>query len=246
MSIASHTRNLIESACPDINTLGSAFYFIPETTAVGKEHGLDGFRFYVLGRGGVLGDVEAPVIESAFAWWSPDLIAKMWNSARAKMAPREAGRLYMKCAQDLGRAKFASVIGLPAFCASAEKIVQAANPAGLALFAGIAAEPLADDLPGRTMQLLAVLREFRGSAHILAVLAEGVTPMIAHAAKRPDMVKSFGWGEDEIAVSESDRAALDAAESLTDELVAPAYSVLEAKEATAFLATLADLKVALA
>jgi hypothetical protein len=246
MSTAAHTRSLIDAACPDINTLGSAFYFSPETIAVGKEHGLDGFRFYVLGRGGVLGDVEAPVVESAFGWWAPDLIEKMWNSARIKLAPREAGRLYMKCAQDLGRAKFSAVTGLPSFCASAEKIVTAANPAGLALFAGTAAEPLADDLPARAMQFLVVLRELRGSAHILAVLAEGVTPRIAHAAKRPDMVKSFGWGEDEIPVSENDRAALDAAESLTDELVTPAYSVLDAKEATAFLQTLEALKTALA
>jgi hypothetical protein len=246
MSTPAHTRALIESACPDINTLGSAFYFIPETTAVGKEHGLDGFRFYILGRGGVLGDVEAPVIESAFGWWSPEIIDKMWNSARVKMAPREAGHLYMQCAQTLGRAKFGEVAGLPQFCASAEKIVQAANPAGLALFAGTAAEPLADDLPARAMQFLVILREFRGSAHILAVLAEGVTPKVAHAAHRPDMVKSFGWGEEEVAVTEADRAALDAAESLTDELVSPAYSVLDAKEAAAFLVTLADLKAALA
>ncbi len=245
MTSAAHTRALIEAACPIINTVGSAFYFVPETVAVGKEHGLDGFRFYFLGRGGVLGDVEAPVIESAFAWWAPDLVAKMWNTAREKMAPRDAGRLYLKCAQDLGRAKFAQVDGLAEFCASAENVMRAVNPAGLALFAGLAAEPLADDLPARAMQLLAVLREFRGSAHIMAVLAEGITPKVAHAAKRPDMVKSFGWGDDEVPVSEDDRAAMDAAESLTDELVTPAYSVLNAKEATAFLMTLKALQAAL-
>ena len=41
-----------------IGPIGAAFYFHPDTVARGKEAGLDGFRFYILGRGGVLGDVE--------------------------------------------------------------------------------------------------------------------------------------------------------------------------------------------
>jgi hypothetical protein len=245
LPVSPHTADLIATACPIINTLGAAFYFVPETTSVGKEHGLDGFRFYVLGRGGVLGDVEAPVIESAFAWWAPELIAKMWNSAKEKMSPRDAGRLYLKCAQDMGRATFANVDDLGAFCAGAEKITRAANPAGLALFAGLAAEPLAEDLPGQAMQHLAVLREFRGSAHIVAVLASGLTPKIAHAIKRPDMMKSFGWGEETVATTAAQATALESAETLTDRLVAPAFSALTADEATAFLAALANLKTAM-
>ncbi len=243
---ASHTTELIASACPDINTLGSAFYFVPETVAVGKEHGLDGFRFYILGRGGVLGDVESPVITSAFGWWAPELIDKMWTSAREKMAPRDAGRLYMKCAHDLGRAKFANVDGLGEFCAAAEAVVLAVDPAAYALFAGTAAEPLADDLAARAMQLLAVLREFRGSAHLVAVLASGLSPKIAHCIKRPDMAKAFGWGEELPSLSDADRTALDAAEALTDRLVAPAYGVLDEGGAKALLAGVANLKAALA
>jgi hypothetical protein len=244
-SIAPHTAQLIATACPGINTLGSAFYFVPETTSVGKEHGLDGFRFYFLGRGGVLGDVEAPVIESAFGWWAPELVAKMWDSAREKMAPRDAGRLYLKCAQDMGRDKLSAVDGLPAFCHGAKKITKAANPAGLALFAGLAAEPLADDLPGRAMQQLALLREFRGSAHIVAVLAAGLSPKAAHAIKRPDMTKSFGWGDEPVVTTSADAAALASAETLTDQLVAPAYGALTSEEATAFLAGLANIKNAM-
>ncbi len=241
-----HTAALIASACPDINTIGSAFYFVPETTAVGKSHGLDGFRFYFLGRGGVLGDVEAPVITSAFAWWNHELVAKMWNSAREKMTPRDAGRLYLTCAHDLGRAKFSNVEGLDAFCVAAEAVVAAIDPAGYALFAGLAAEPLADDLPARAMQLLALLREFRGCAHIVAVLASGVTPKVAHAIKRPDMVKSFGWGEEPVPFNEADRANLTAAETLTDHLVTPAYSVLDEVGAQALLTGIANIKTALA
>jgi len=96
-------QQLITAACPKIGALGSAFYFQPATLATGKEKGLDGFRFYILGRGGVLGDVEAPVITSAFGYFEPSLVARLWDSARAVVAPRDAGRLYMACCQEFGR-----------------------------------------------------------------------------------------------------------------------------------------------
>ena len=41
-----------------LGQIGQAYYFHPDTLARGKELGLDGFRWYMLGRGGVLGDVE--------------------------------------------------------------------------------------------------------------------------------------------------------------------------------------------
>jgi hypothetical protein len=67
-------QELINATSPTIGKAGSAFYFHPSTLARGKEVGLDGFRFYMLGRGGVLGDVESDVVASAFGtstglWW---------------------------------------------------------------------------------------------------------------------------------------------------------------------------------
>ena len=225
--------------------LGSAFYFTPETVAVGKELGLDGFRFYFLGRGGVLGDAESPVVSSAFGWWNPGLVAKMWNGAREKMAPRDAGRRYMQCAQDLGRAKFGGIANLAEFCAAAEAVVNAADTSGLTLFAGTAAEPLAEDLPARAMQLVAVLREYRGSAHLVAVLATGLSPKTAHFIKRPDMFKSFGWGEEAVDVTDAHRAALASSEAATDRMCATAFGVLDDAGAQALLAGLDAIEAAL-
>jgi hypothetical protein len=224
-TIAPETTALMAAACADINKYGSAFYFSPETVAVGKEHGLDGFRFYFLGRGGVLGDVEAPVIESAFGWWSPELVAKMWNTAREKMVPRDAGRLYLTCCQNTGRARLANVADLGAFCSGAETIVAATNPAGMALYAGLA--------------------ELRGSAHIMAVMAVGLDPKLAHVIKRPDMVKSFGWGEDPIEVTNAQRAQLDEAERITDVITSRSYAALPPAAHPAFLAALGNICAAL-
>lgn len=227
-----------------IGSIGSAFYFRPETVATGKEHGLDGFRFYFLGRGGVLGDVEAPVVVSAFGYFQPDLVAKMWNTAKEKMAPREAARLYHRCAHDFGRSKLADAEGLDAFCAAMEKIDDAIDPTGLALYAGMSAEPRPEDLPARAMHLCTVVREGRGSAHLLAVRAAGLHPRAAHQLKRPDDLATFGWEPMELDDGDADKAAR--AESLTDELMAPAFGVLDATEQEAVVTGLERIGAAIA
>jgi hypothetical protein len=238
--------DLVHAACPPIASLGSAFYFKPETLAKGKERGLDGFRFYILGRGGVLGDVEAPVITSAFGYFHPAMIERLWTSARQKMAPRDAGRLYLDCCRDFGRSRLGAIPHLDAFCAAAEAINAAAEPAGLALYAGISSEPLADDLPARAMQLITVLREFRGSAHLAAVIASGLTPQIAHYLKRPNDYAAFGWGDEPPVVADEDRANYERAEALTDRMVLPAYSAVDETGAGALVAGLTAIAPALA
>ena len=238
---------LLSSTSASIGAIGSGFYFAPATLAVGKELGLDGFRWYFIGRGGVLGDVEFPVVTAAFGFWSPALVDKMWSTSKAKVAPRAAGSRYHECAADFGRLKFSSVAGLDAFNAAAEKVIAAADRDGLPLFAAIAAEPLVDDAPGRAMQLMAVLREFRGSAHLVAVLASGLRARHAHFIKRPTDVKTFGYDEAEVAPPTDDMvAAMAKAEALTDALVRPAFAVLTADEAAALAAGVEGMKAALA
>jgi hypothetical protein len=239
-------NELVQAACPKIGTLGAAFYFDPATLARGKSLGLDGFRFYMIGRGGVLGDVEPAVVQSAFGYFHPLVVERIWSSAKEKIAPREAGRAYMACCQDFGRAHFADIPHLDAFCQAAQAINAAADPAGLALYAGISAEPLADDLPARAMQLVAVLRELRGSAHLMAVLTSGLTPEIAHYLRRPNDYTTFGWGETPPEVTDDDRAKLETADRLTDQLVAPPYSAAEGSGAEALLAGLTAMEASLA
>lgn len=239
------TTELVQAACPKIGSLGGSFYFDKGTLAKGKELGLDGFRFYFLGRGGVLGDVEADVVRSAFGYFAPASVDKVWNSAREVMAPRDAGRVYIGCAQDFGRRVFADVEGLEDFCAAAKTVDDATEAASLALYAGIAAEPLCDDAPGQAMQLIARLREYRGSAHLAAIRVLGLDPAVAHAIKRPDDVETFGYTEAP-AITDADRAALDEAEKLTDQMVAGAYGALDDAGANALLTGLEAIEAAVA
>ncbi len=221
---------LLRAACPKIGEFGWAFYFVPETMERGKELGIDGFRFYFLGRGGVLGDVEAPVVSSAFGYFNPDLVASMWDSGRQVLAPRDAAREYVACCHRFGRSRLEGLDGLEDLCQALEVVNASARArsAALALYAGWAAEPLPEDLPARVMQLVTTLRELRGSAHLVAVVASGLEPRTAHFLARPEMYTTFGWSEDEPpAVSEEDRARLAAAETKTDELVRPAFAALD-------------------
>jgi hypothetical protein len=237
-------QELIHAISPSIGKAGAAFYFHPDTLARGKELGLDGFRFYMLGRGGVLGDVESDVVASAFGYFHRSLVARIWSTAKARCNPREAARAYLECCAHLGRSTLAGVEGLSEFCEAAEAIIAATNPSGLSLYAGIAAEPRVDDLPGRTMQLVAVLRELRGSTHLLAVVASGVAPEVAHAIRRPNDVATFGW-DPAPEVTDADRANLDAAEALTVRLLIKAYDALDDGAKAALLSGTKAIGVAL-
>ncbi len=224
-------EEFVSTASPMIGSIGAAFYFVPETLERGTTLGLDGFRFYFLGRGGVLGDVESEVITSAFGYFEPALVSKMWDSARQIADPRETARAYMEACHDFGRSHFSDLSGLEEFCSSAKKVVGATELAGLALFAGISAEALPDDLAARAMHLVAVLREFRGSVHLLAVVASGIKPKVAHYMRRPEFYSVFGYKEDDVPViSDDDKARLKEADLLTDRLVACPYQVLSSSE----------------
>lgn len=215
----------VKATSDPMNAAGATYYFHPDTVAKAKANGLDGFRMYMLGRGGAMGNCDAAQVVSAFGYWNPGLIEKMWASASETMAPRDAGLLYAECCADLGRAKLADVDGLDAYNEAAAAVIAAADPAGLALYAGYAALPVPDDAPARAAHFSAVLREYRGSVHLLALIASGVDPVVAHSVKRPDMVETFGWSEGRPAGDdhESKRAA---AEALTDQLMVPAFSAL--------------------
>jgi hypothetical protein len=226
---------IVQQTSPIINQVGNRFYFDPATMAVGKELGLDGFRFYFLGRGGVLGDVEPAVVVSAFGYFSPSVIEVMWSSGKEIMAPRDAARAYLGCADQYGITNLDGLDVLDDFNVAAEAIVESVDRSALPLFAGIAAEPLPDHPAARAYRNVCILRELRGSVHLLAIVATGVSPVVAHAIRRPDDVASFGW-ESAPDISDDDRARLDIADELTDRLLVPSIEALTDSQRNAFAA----------
>ncbi len=235
MADDSTARALIDATSQATNDIGGPLYFSPSTLAAGKERGLDGMRWYILGRGGVLGDVEAPVVQSAFAYFAPGMIAKLWNTAKETVPAREAGTAYLECFAEIGRAKLGDVddATLAAYNDAATAVIAAADPAAYALFAGIAAEDRAVDAAGQAVQNMAILRELRGGAHLVGLLASGLTAPQGHAVKRPDDVATFGWADGvELPADAAERHAK--ADELTTDLLISAYSVLDDAGCAAF------------
>lgn len=233
MSLSQHAaEELASTIAAPLGGAGAAFYFHPDTLAKGKELGLGGMKFYFLGRGGVLGNVSSDVVASAFGYFHPDSAAALWDSASEKLAPREAGTIYHECAAHIGRTLLADVPDLDAYNDAAAAAIAATDRAGLTLFAGIAAEPVADDAPGRALQLSAVLRELRGSAHLNALLSTGIVPHHSHCHRRPEMAGAFGW-DPAPDTSNFDEDLLAEAEALTNKLVGVGFTSLSEEQAAA-------------
>lgn len=224
-----------------LQKVGSAFYFTAETRAAAKARfGIDGFRNYFLGRGGVLGDVDADVVTSAFGYFEPSLVRNLWASGVDRIAPhspREVARGLFESAYEYARTHFDGVFGLAEFADAAAVVAAAVDPAALALFAGVRAEPAPADPPAAAMHQAIVLRELRGSVHLVAVVASGLNPAIAHAIRRPTETEMFGHPADaSSSVTDEQRAAWERAEALTDELLVPAYSQLTNAQSDALVA----------
>lgn len=242
-----NNQELLDAACPLINDMGAAFYFIPETLAVGKAMGLGGMEFYVQGRAGQMGNTEPEAVAAAFGYFKPSLLKSVLDAANAKSEPRVTGAAFMNACATLSRAKLSGVANLDALVAVLDKVNNAADGDGLALYAAINSEKLAEDAAGRLLQLIAILREYRGSAHLIALRAAGVNSRTAHYMKRPDMWKQFGYTEEEAPViTDAVKAARAEAENITDRIVEPAYAVLTDAERTVLVDGLHSVKAALA
>jgi hypothetical protein len=236
---------LVQQACPLISHVGGLFYYDPATLRRGSELGLNSSQLYFLGRAGALGDVGAAVADSTLGYFAPSVVERHWNSGSAIIRPHEAAAAHMRCSQEFGR-RHLQGDWLDKFCASASAVLDAACPVALPMFAGAKAFPLAEDSPGRAMQLVTVLREFRGGTHLLAIVSAGLDPRVAHWITTSHAWANFGYrDEDAPVVADDDRERLRTANELTDQLMVPAFSVLDDDGAAALLAGLTEMKAQL-
>jgi Helix-turn-helix family len=208
-----------------IVTVGGAFMLDPVTTELGSTLGLDFGEFYGLGRGGVLGSVDADVVASAFVFFNPAIVRAIWEAAIAKRDPADAAAVYADACQSWGRDRIGSADGLDELAPLLDRVVAGASPIGAPLFAGWRAVPLPEDAAGRVMHQLHVLRELRGGLHGCAVLAAGLSPLEALIVNSPDQAALFGWSEP-LPDPEPLRGTYADARAATSRLVAVAFELL--------------------
>ncbi len=235
---------LVTTISPTVNSAGATFMFDPGTMAAGGPLDLDGLSMYILGRGGVLGDFDADVVAASFAVFNPATVRMMWDGARSKASAADASAAYNEACAAYGRRKLGGVDGLDSFVEAAGAVVDGASIVGMPLFAGWRAQPLADDAPGRAMQLTNVLREHRGSAHVCGIASTGLTGAQAHyLAKGDGQMSMMGWQEPWPDVTGMEDRLADA-ESATDRIVEAAFAVLDEDQADVVARVVADIGAA--
>ncbi len=228
-----------------VGAAGAAFMLHPETLQPGKDAGYPGgFAYYVVGRGGVLGDVDASVIISAFGFFAPALVRSLWDSGVVVEGARAGADRYALGCAAWGRSRLADLQGASRLVELLEKVIDSADPTGLSLFTGWQAQSRVGDAAGRCYQLIHVLREMRGSAHIVAIVAHGLSPLAAILANPgsagADQAKRFGW-EGPFPDGGALKATFDSAERLTDEIMARQIGVLTDAEQDELVEAVANL-----
>jgi hypothetical protein len=230
------TTSLIDATTEPIVELGGAFYFADQTAALGERLGLDVFMFYCLGRGGVLGDVDAATVADAFRWFKPTLIETWWTEGRAVTDPMTAAAAYLEAAHAYARRTFRVSEALPPFCTAAERVLEAAPRERWPLVDGYRTFGLPEDLVARSYQLIVVLHELRGGAYAEAVAELGITPAESHYLVSPDAFELYGYeSSDTPTVTDElvERCAL--AEDRATQLLVPSFDVLDEDERLSFL-----------
>ncbi|MFB4307138.1 hypothetical protein [Actinomadura sp. GTD37] len=211
----------VRAADPVVHDIGAAWMLDPAVSRHGKELGYaNPFAFYVAGRGGVLGDVDASVVSASFGWFEPGFVRAMWDEGVAVAGAREAARRYATACTAWAEKRLPDD---PRLCALAERAAAAAEGSALPLFAGWRAEPLPDGGPARLVQALHVLRELRGALHLVATTAVGLTPLEAVLTRSgDDRARFLAWQGDLPDCTELKPLLLEADE-ITDRLAARVY-----------------------
>jgi hypothetical protein len=218
-----------------VGYLGGIWMTDPATYARGEDVGVKGRGFYFVGRGAAMGDARGEVVAAAMAFFPMEQARDFYNEGRSQIAPEAALAAFSECLWDWGRRRIASAPDLDRTAQLLARVVDGADAAGRALFAGWREAPRPTDLPALTIHLLHLLRELRGGSHALAVFASGITPIEA-AVLRADLMPKFGTAEamgwappiPECTDELRDRRAL--AEEATDRLMAAAFSILSDAE----------------
>ncbi|MGA1172484.1 MAG: SCO6745 family protein [Ilumatobacteraceae bacterium] len=219
--MSANATQVASTIAPLIGSLGAKYMLDPETMAHGAEAGYpNGFAYYVVGRGGVLGDVDSDVVYSAFMFFERTLIDKLWKAGVAVEGARAASKRYMQCCDAWVKKHLAKVDNLDLFISPAEKLISQVDSSGLSLFAGLRAEPLPSDLSARAYRLITLLRELRGCLHIAACVTHGLSGLEASLVSSGEgMTKLHGWAPPYPDVSHQ-VAARDAAEKATNDAMA--------------------------
>jgi hypothetical protein len=213
------------STATAVSQVGSHFMLDGNTYKRGAELGFQGLDFYITGRGGVLGDVDADVVSAAFTFFEPGAVRTLWEQGTAVMPAPLAGGEFAGCCASWAEAHVPDDLDAARLAELASQVVAAARPACAAVFAGFRALPVPEAPKARAVHQMNALRELRLGLHGAAVLAAGLSPLQAMSVRSPQMAPLFGWAE--LADTDGLQEVWEGAEARTNQAIAHAYEGLD-------------------
>jgi hypothetical protein len=216
-----------------IQVLGMSFYFDPGTKERGREHGLNVFEFYGLGRGGVMGDVDTPAFVEAFTFFHQSVMDFLWTDAKSKADPVTVASAHVQAAYEFADRTFGGIDPkvLAAFGAAARKVAEAQTTGLCPLMDGYLKYPAPTDPVHAAYLGTILLRELRGGVHIHAVNEVELDPVAACYLQDAMVFTLHGYAQSDAPTVTSDLEAKKVrAEELTGAQVAACFGVLSDDE----------------
>ncbi|WOC13611.1 SCO6745 family protein [Gordonia sp. MP11Mi] len=206
------TAAVARRAYESLEPLHVIAYFNPGVGRAQDALGLDGYAFYVGGRGAPLAGAPASLVAATFYNFSPTLIASAWDAAHARgLDAVDASRYEMLDEQ------FLAILG--ADCAQLaplvpefQAVVDVLPFSGRPLAAAWASTPVPDEPHLALWRTWTIVREWRGDNHIAELVShglDGIDAGVFHESELPDPTtrrrvlgrKLFqltrGWSDDE-------------------------------------------------
>lgn len=208
-----------------VGNIGSHFMLDGATYKRGAELGFQGLDFYVTGRGGVLGDVDADVVSAGFTFFEPGHVRTLWDQGRSVMPAASAAAEFAACCGAWAEAHVPDDLDAARLAELASQVVATARPACATVFAGWRALEVPTSPKTAAVRQMNNLRELRNGLHGAAVISAGLSPLEALSVRSPHMVGLFGWPEP--TAVDGLLPAWEAAEEQTNRSMAHAFTSLD-------------------
>ncbi len=139
--------------------------------------GLDFLQGYAYSRACALGEVEPGVVAATFGVFEPEMISQVYDSARQTCRLAEIRVARLAGAMDALQTVLADAEagGLAGVVAALRRGIEAGDPAGRPLYAGLSSLRWPGDELGGLWHAATMLREYRGDSHLAACLAAGLS-----------------------------------------------------------------------
>jgi hypothetical protein len=232
-------------------------YFCPEAGAAYSAIGLEGAQGYFASRSAPMGAVGAEVVTATFYNFNPSLVRAAMAGVWDRVSPSSVTAARLEAIDGGLRRSLGDAVGSPEMRRAADLARAAAEAAcehqeGRPLFAGHAGLEWPTEPHLVLWHAQTLLREFRGDAHVAALLLDrcsGLEALVVHAATGevtvamlqttrawPDddwrdavqALRERGWvaDGDALTLTEEGTRRRAAVESLTDQLAVPAYAAI--------------------